>query len=87
MSFLFPMIYESSRAKFRDAVSRAGAELIVMEHPTETGNSGDGLSIDVAVFGAQEGRKVLFNVNGTHGNESYAGGAAQLQLIDVGAAQ
>ena len=83
MSF-FSDEYHESRTKFRDAVSNSAAELVILRHPTECGPDGEPLSIDIGVFGAASAPKALFNVNGTHGNESYSGGAAQLQLIANG---
>ena len=83
MSF-FSNDYYESRAKFRDALSKASCELVLIPHATQLGRDGEPLSIDIGIFGAATASKVLFNINGTHGNEAYSGGAAQLQLIARG---
>jgi len=81
----FSADYFESREKFRLAVADTGGQLTSVEHPSAKGPRGEELSVDVGVFGAPPAPKVFFNVNGVHGNESYSGGAAQLQMIAGGA--
>jgi hypothetical protein len=81
----FSADYFESRAKFRSAVAEAGGHLEHHQHPSAKGPGGEDLTVDVAVFGTSPAPKVFFNLNGVHGNESYSGGAAQLQWISSGA--
>jgi hypothetical protein len=81
----FSTDYSESRTKFRTAVTDARGRLTTLAHPTAKGPGGENLSVDVGVFGRSPTPKVFFNLNGVHGNESYSGGAAQLQWIASGA--
>jgi len=81
----FSADYFESRSKFRAAVTDAGGRLEHHEHPSARGPAGETLTADIAVFGTSPAPKIFFNLNGVHGNESYSGGAAQLQWIESGA--
>jgi hypothetical protein len=83
----FSADYFESRDKFRQAVRGAGGRQEIHEHPSARGPLGETLTVDVAAFGRTYAPKVFFNINGIHGIEAYAGGAAQLQWIEDGALQ
>lgn len=81
----FSRNYSDSRERFVTLSESHGAALHSWTHPWAKGPEGEELVIDAAVFGSDKAERVFFNINGTHGNESYAGAAAQLALIESGA--
>ncbi len=80
-----PASYAESSARFRSTAAAAGANLAQYVHPTEEGPDGQPLTVDVALFGRSDARKVFFNINGVHGLESFPGAGAQIALIESGA--
>ena len=82
MSDYFSEGYAPSRKKFLEHADRIGAALESIELPEKKGPNGESLFVDVAVIGRPQAERVLFNLNGVHGLESYSGAAAQLQLMD-----
>ena len=81
----FSNTYAESQEKFRALVTQNDGRLHVCEHATAKGPDDESLTVDWAVFGNSSAQKVFLSLNGIHGNESYAGAASQLQLIDSGA--
>jgi hypothetical protein len=77
---LFSGDYREARARFRDAASRAGMQLLA--YPIgQTGPHGEELCLDVAVRGAASARRTLVVSSGTHGVEGYFGSAVQLRVL------
>jgi Protein of unknown function (DUF2817) len=68
--------YEESRSRFLAAAADAGASVTSFEHPAH-GLAGEGLAIDVASIGPEDGEAVLLVVSGTHGVEGFTGSALQ----------
>ncbi|OTP67403.1 hypothetical protein PAMC26510_31200 [Caballeronia sordidicola] len=56
----------------------AGATLSHYPHPSAEGRFGEALSIDVAHLGNRSADRQLLVISGTHGQEGYAGSAAQV---------
>jgi len=81
--------YEAARAQFRSLSRASGASLFSL--PIASNGTWPPLSIDVALFGAQQHADVLrlttddspllVHVSGTHGAEGYSGSAVQLALL------
>jgi len=77
---MFSASYFQARDRFREAV---GERLISL--PIEArGPGGEQLTLDVAVFGPREARKVVLHTSGLHGIEGFAGSAIQLDLLARG---
>jgi hypothetical protein len=74
----FSATYRNARDKFVKAALAAGAALSRHEHPAATGIAGEALSIDVAHIGNRSAARQLVVISGTHGQEGYAGSAAQI---------
>lgn len=74
--------YEGARRKFVTGATAAGAELSRYTHPSATGPAGEMLSVDVAVVGALDAPKKCLVISGTHGQEGFAGSAAQLAWLE-----
>jgi len=64
-------------------VEHAGGHLKGLPVDRE-GPGGEGLTIDIAWFGAEQPRRILRHVSGTHGVEAFAGSAIQMQLLEDG---
>jgi hypothetical protein len=77
----FSESYGDARARFRDAVLRAGGELVAL--PIEAkGRNGRDLTIDVGWFGATQPQRAFVHSCGVHGVEAFAGSAIQLAWLD-----
>lgn len=77
----YALDYNEARRKFVDQASQAGAALARYTHPTARGPSGEELSIDVAHLGNTRASKQCLIISGTHGQEGFAGSAAQLSWL------
>ena len=75
--------YLTARARFREAVKRAGGQVTPLELAAE-GPNGEDLTIDVAWFGGDRPRCAFLHSSGVHGVEAFAGSAIQLQWLDEG---
>lgn len=73
--------YTGARNKFRAAADAAGAALSVYAHPHASGPAGEPLAIDVAHLGDTRAPRQLILISGTHGQEGYAGSAAQVAWL------
>lgn len=81
----FAHSYGASRERFRAAADAAGTRTLVpYEHPSERGPHGETLTIDVAHLGNVRGPRQLLLISGTHGQEGYAGSAAQVAWLRSG---
>lgn len=76
MENLFSNDYYEARRRFRSTACAAGAELEAFELPTDTD-----LTCDVATLGSAAAQKAVLIVSGTHGQEGFAGSAAQTALL------
>ncbi len=83
METCFSEDYFTARARFRDAVLRAGGDLTALAI-TSKGPGGEDLTIDIGWFGAERPKRVLVHSSGVHGVEAFAGAAIQLQWLDEG---
>ena len=83
METYFSEDYFTARARFRDAVLRAGGSLTALAI-TAKGPRGEELTIDIAWFGADNPKRALVHSSGVHGVEAFAGAAIQLQWLDEG---
>src|SRR3954465_7031883 len=76
----FSQTYFEARDRFRDAVTRAGGQLVPL--PVEAkGPAGQALTIDVGWFGAERPERAFIHSCGVHGVEAFAGGAIQLPWL------
>ncbi len=75
--------YVTARNRFHAAVDRAGGRLTSLEL-TARGPAGEGLSIDIGWFGAEQPTRAFVHSSGVHGVEAFAGSAIQLQWLDEG---
>ena len=75
----FSASYSVARERFRQAARVAGATaLVAYEHPVQKGPDGESLSVDVAHLGNPRASRQMLLISGTHGQEGYAGSAAQV---------
>jgi hypothetical protein len=74
----FSTTYASARSKFVETAQAAGARLSQYAHPSAAGEFGEALSINVARLGNRSADRQLLVISGTHGQEGYAGAAAQV---------
>lgn len=74
----YALSYQEARRKFTDVARAAGASLQRYIHETERGPNGEELSIDVARLGDAAAPRQLLILSGTHGQEGFAGSAAQI---------
>lgn len=74
----FSATYQNARGRFVKTARAAGAVLASYEHPSARGIAGEVLSIDVAHLGNRSAARQLVVISGTHGQEGYAGSAAQI---------
>jgi len=77
----FARNYAEARRKFLDAAHGCGATLTEFPHPTEVGQDGETLAMDVAWLGADDAPRVLLVTSGTHGAEGFCGSGAQGALL------
>ena len=78
----FSASYGAARDRFRQTAQAAGAStLVAYEHPTHKGPDGELLSVDVAHLGNPRAARQLLLISGTHGQEGYAGSAAQVAWL------
>ena len=75
--------YVTARARFRQAVDRAGAHVTPLAL-TARGPAGEDLTIDIAWFGAERPTRAFVHSSGVHGVEAFAGSAIQLQWLEEG---
>ena len=81
----FASSYAAARSRFRRAAQAAGASsLRAHVHPDQRGPDGGELTIDVAHLGNRQGSRQLLVISGTHGQEGYAGSAAQVVWLASG---
>ena len=78
---VFSNSYDESRNLFLKAATAKKAALYTCIHPEQKGPDGGRLAIDLAVIGAADAENLLLSISGTHGQEGFAGAAAQLQHI------
>ena len=73
--------YTVARERFRALATKEGGRLhsLGIDAP---GPGGERLSIDIAVFGAENPGRVLLHSSGLHGVEGFAGSAIQLRLLE-----
>src|SRR5216684_7611419 len=83
MQSCFSRDYFTARARFRDAVLRAGGSLTALAIAAK-GPGDEELTIDIAWFGAESPKGVLVHSSGVHGVEAFAGAAIQVQWLDEG---
>jgi hypothetical protein len=76
--------YTVARDKFRRAAEAVGALQASYTHPHVRGRDGETLSVDVAHVGNRHGARQLLLISGTHGQEGYAGSAAQVAWLRSG---
>lgn len=81
----FAASYVGARERFRRSAQAAGATTLeAYTHPEERGPSGEALTVDVAHLGHRNGSRQLLVISGTHGQEGYAGSAAQVAWLKSG---
>ena len=69
----FAATYGEARDKFHAAARARGLAVARHVHPVVRGAAGEELSIDVAVLGPDDARRVLVLTSGTHGAEGFCG--------------
>ena len=77
----FSRRYKTARKRFRKAARRAGAQLFKLRLGLR-GPAGEKLTIDIALLGNPQARRVLLHSSGVHGVEGFAGSAIQLYTLD-----
>jgi len=77
----FSTTYESARRRFVETAKAVGATLSQYAHPTAAGKFEEPLTIDVAHLGNRRADRQLLVISGTHGQEGYAGSAAQVAWL------
>ena len=77
----FSNSYEEAREKFLFAAKQADAECQSFEHPFARTASNTVLTLDTAWLGPRDAKNVMVMISGTHGPESYAGAAIQLNWL------
>jgi len=80
----FSADYREARGKFRDAATRAGAQLSAHVNPNSKGPSGEELATDVARLGPADASRVLMTISATHGAEGFCGSGAQIGSFELG---
>jgi hypothetical protein len=73
--------YATSKRRFLEAATRAGARLQALPL-TAKGPNSEELSIDIAWLGSATPQRVLVHSSGLHGVEGFAGSAIQLELLE-----
>ena len=76
----FAREYEEAREKFLEAARRCGARVRHWPHSLK-GPRGEALATDSAWVGAEDARRVLVIISGTHGAEGFAGSGPQVDLL------
>lgn len=79
----FPSDYTDARSRFVAAVTSAGAQHHVIQHPLR-GPRGEKLYADVAWSGPPEATRVLVTISATHGAEGYCGSGCQTAWLAEG---
>ena len=78
---MLPLTYDEMRARFRQAVHRAG--LTLEAHPIDAlGPDGQTLTIDAAVAGPDDAPNALIVLSGVHGVEAPMASTLQCDLLD-----
>jgi len=80
----FSKDYGEARRKFRDAATRAGAQLASYVNPNVKGPNAEELTTDVAHLGPRDASRVLLTISATHGAEGFAGSGAQIGSFEAG---
>lgn len=82
----FSATYAEARGKFREAATRAGAQLVPYLNPTK-GPAGEELTTDVARIGPADASRVLITLSATHGAEGFCGSGIQIASFEGGFAR
>lgn len=77
----FSKSYEEARDRFLVQAKKAGAECQSFEHPFARTANNAVLTLDTAWLGSRDAKNVMVMISGTHGPESYAGSAVQLDWL------
>lgn len=77
----FSNSYEDARENFLLAAKQADADCQSFEHPFARTASNAVLTLDTAWLGPRDAKNVMVMISGTHGPESYAGAAIQLDWL------
>jgi hypothetical protein len=78
----FEADYARARARFLATARSKGARLTAHALQGVRGAAGEDLTIDVAVFGDAQASAALLDISGVHGQEAFAGSAAQLAYLE-----
>ena len=81
MSPNFSVDYNEAREKFLEAARSAGARLDQLKIKAR-GARGESLTIDIAILGDPNAKKVFLHTSGVHGVEGFAGSAVQIAALD-----
>lgn len=73
--------FDGARRKFAAAASRVDAQISQYTHPTAKGPADEILAIDVAHVGNPHAPRQCLVISGTHGQEGFAGSAAQIAWL------
>ena len=74
--------YQQARRKFKDAASKAGAQLDCYTLPNFTDEQGQALTTDVAALGSDNPDTVLLLISATHGVEGFCGSGCQVGFFE-----
>jgi hypothetical protein len=77
----FAQTYGEARDKFLAAARARGARIFRDVHPSERGQEGEELSIDLAQLGDERANTLLLLTSGTHGVEGFCGSGCQVALL------
>ena len=78
----FSESYEQAREKFLIQAESVGADIQSYAHPSSVAAGGTPLALDTAWVGPRDAKHVMVMISGTHGPESYAGAAIQLDWLN-----
>lgn len=79
----FPSDYFSSRARFLTQAQGLEAEITTREIRAR-GPNGETLSIDIALIGSRNPKRVILHLAGVHGVEGFVGSAIQSEIMRAG---
>ncbi|MEO8507947.1 MAG: M14 family metallopeptidase [Betaproteobacteria bacterium] len=77
----FAATYAEARDKFQSAARDRGLAVENHVHPVARGAQGEALSVDVAVLGVADSRRMLLLTSATHGVEGFCGSGCQVALL------
>lgn len=80
----FSTSYAQARSRFRAASAAAGATLEEFTHPSTKALDDSPLSIDIALLGPRDAKRLLVVLCGVHGLEAAAGAATMMQWLTQG---